>query len=127
MIPNSTNMKKENFNDLELLPEDAVIAAPNSHEVLFEDEHTRVLKIQIQPGLKEPFHTHQWPSEMMIIIAANIIYYDYYDENNKSRKIERPARQKRNLVVESLAPEPLHAVENIDIIPYLGIRVEYKQ
>src|SRR5262245_11823712 len=36
---------------------DAVLAAPSSHRVLFENEHTRVLEVTIAPGEREPEHT----------------------------------------------------------------------
>src|SRR5918993_1503475 len=40
---------------------DGVLAAPDSHRVLFENEHTRVLEVTIAPGEREPAHTHRWP------------------------------------------------------------------
>lgn len=37
---------------------DAVAAAPNSHQVLLENESVRVLRVTIAPGATEPVHDH---------------------------------------------------------------------
>ena len=55
---------------------DAVAAAPDSHDVLLENEQVRVVEVVIRPGEKEPVHTHRWPSVMMVDCAARIRYYD---------------------------------------------------
>lgn len=55
---------------------DAVVAAPGSHRVLLENTHARVLEITIQPGAREPEHTHAWPSVMVIDAPARIRYYE---------------------------------------------------
>ena len=41
---------------------DAVIAAPNNHKVLFENERLRVLEVILEPDEEEPTHHHRWPS-----------------------------------------------------------------
>jgi hypothetical protein len=51
---------------------DAVVAAPRSHRVLFENERTRVLEVMIGPGQRELTHTHRWPSVMMVNRPARI-------------------------------------------------------
>jgi predicted metal-dependent enzyme (double-stranded beta helix superfamily) len=38
---------------------DAVVAAPNSHRVLLEDEKIRVLRVEVAPGVTEPVHDHR--------------------------------------------------------------------
>jgi hypothetical protein len=40
---------------------DACIAAPQSHRVLFENDLARVLEVVIEPGTREPLHTHRAP------------------------------------------------------------------
>jgi hypothetical protein len=54
---------------------DAVSAAPDSHRILLENAHVRVLEIVIPPGHREPMHTHRWPSVMLIDVSAAIRYY----------------------------------------------------
>jgi quercetin dioxygenase-like cupin family protein len=46
---------------------DAVVAAPNSHRVVFENEKVRVLEVSVPPGTREPEHTHRWPS---VVVAS---------------------------------------------------------
>ena len=41
---------------------DGVKAAPETHKVIFENEHVRVLEVTIPPHSKEPVHTHCLPS-----------------------------------------------------------------
>jgi mannose-6-phosphate isomerase-like protein (cupin superfamily) len=38
---------------------DALIAAPDHHKLLMENEHVRVLETKINPGETVPVHTHQ--------------------------------------------------------------------
>ena len=45
---------------------DACIAAPASHHVLFENDAVRVLEVIIEPGTREPLHTHRTPSVMIV-------------------------------------------------------------
>jgi hypothetical protein len=38
---------------------DAVTAAPQHHQVLYEDELIRVVSVSIDPGMQEPLHHHR--------------------------------------------------------------------
>lgn len=102
---------------------DATIAAPNSHKVLLENDQTRVVEVVILAGHREPAHTHEWPSVMIVDQSTKIIYYD---ANGKGT--EYPARDVSGgkPFVEWLEPEELHAVENLENRPYHAIRIEFK-
>ena len=54
--------------DKTVFPEgfDAVKAAAQSHNVLFENAFVRVLQVEVAPGTKEPMHHHRWPSIFVI-------------------------------------------------------------
>jgi hypothetical protein len=54
---------------------DAVVAAPGSHRVVFENQTIRVLAVTIAPGQREPEHTHCWPSVMVVHRPARIRYW----------------------------------------------------
>jgi hypothetical protein len=41
---------------------DLLTAAPRHHTLLFENEHARVLEVNIPAGEMVPLHTHCWPS-----------------------------------------------------------------
>jgi hypothetical protein len=102
---------------------DAAIAAPQSHKVLFENKKTRVVEVIVEPHQKEPMHTHQWPSVMMVDRSTLIRYYDA-----SGKSTEYPARDVSpdNPFVEWMEPEQLHAVENLSDSPYHAMRIEFK-
>ena len=54
---------------------DGVVAAPESHRVLFENDAVRVLEVTIAAGDREPEHTHRAPSVMIVDGPARIRYY----------------------------------------------------
>jgi len=102
---------------------DALIAAPTSHHVLFENDQVRVLEVVIEPGTREPEHTHQAVSVMIVDQPARIRYHE-----GGAVKSESPARPdpRSELRVHWMEPEGPHSVENIDERRYHAIRVELK-
>jgi mannose-6-phosphate isomerase-like protein (cupin superfamily) len=48
-------------------PEDAVVAAPANHTVLYEDDDVRVLDVHSQPHTREAWHTHAWSGVFYVI------------------------------------------------------------
>lgn len=56
--------------------DDAVIKAPETHEVLFENEALRVLYSIVQPGETVPLHCHQWDSIMIILQGSTFRIID---------------------------------------------------
>jgi len=54
---------------------DALVAAPASHRVLLENDRVRVLEVVIEPRTREPEHTHQAASVMIVDEPARIRYY----------------------------------------------------
>jgi len=101
---------------------DAVQTAPDSHEILFENDKVRVVSVTVRPGEKEPRHHHQYESIMIVDQPTNL---RYYDEKEHSFDITKSSDETK---VEWMEPEPLHAVENLDNEKtYHAIRVELKQ
>lgn len=43
---------------------DAVKAAPDNHQVIFENDKIRILEVIVKPYELEQMHTHRWPSVM---------------------------------------------------------------
>jgi hypothetical protein len=103
---------------------DAVLAAPDSHRVLLENDQVRVLEVMIEPGVREPEHTHQPPSVMFIDSPARTRYYV-----DGTLTAESPPRDGGPVVpvVRWLEPEGPHSVENIDDFLFHAIRVELKR
>jgi quercetin dioxygenase-like cupin family protein len=103
---------------------DALLAAPASHHVLLETSQVRVLDVVIEPGAREPEHTHQAPSVMIIDSSARIRYYagGTLQFESQGRPAGAPGPR-----VRWMEPEGPHSVENIDEHRYHAIRVELKQ
>jgi quercetin dioxygenase-like cupin family protein len=55
---------------------DALIAAPQHHTLLFENEFVRVLDTNIKPGEQTNIHTHQHPAALYILSWSDFIRYD---------------------------------------------------
>ncbi len=99
---------------------DAVIAAPANHEVLFENDRVRVLRVIMQPGEVEKKHTHKWPSVFTITSLPEIRYY------NDKGKLCPPSGTRREGVPIWIEPEGVHWVENVGSRIFEGIRIELK-
>jgi quercetin dioxygenase-like cupin family protein len=102
---------------------DALVAAPASHRVRLENDRVRVLDVVIEPGIREPEHTHRAPSVMIVDEPARIRYYrgdELLFESQPSFEAQPGVR------VHWLEPEGPHSVENIDERRYHAIRIELK-
>jgi quercetin dioxygenase-like cupin family protein len=101
---------------------DACVAAPASHLVLLENEAVRVLEVVIEPGVREPTHTHRAQSVMIVDEPARIRYY-----TGDTLTFETPAGGRAaGQQVSWMEPEPPHSVENIDGHRYHAYRIEFK-
>lgn len=102
---------------------DALLAAPASHRVVLENDRVRVLDVVIEPGAREPGHTHQAASIMIIDEPARIRYYVGDALRFES---QAPAETQPSVRVRWMEPEGPHSVENIDAHRYHAVRVELK-
>ena len=105
---------------------DGAKAAPETHKVIFENEHVRVLEVTIAPHSKEPIHTHCWPSTLYIQQIGDIIDRDangniLFD----SRQLKANERKKVPFVLWT-PPEGPHWDENPDDLPIKMIQIENK-
>jgi hypothetical protein len=102
---------------------DALVAAPASHGILVENSQVRVLEVVIEPGSREPEHTHEAASVMIVDEPARIRYYE-----GDALRFESPERSgsPAGVRVRWMEPEGPHSVENIDEYRYHAIRVELK-
>lgn len=103
---------------------DAVTAAPDHHEILFENEAVRVLDTRVRPGERVPVHTHRWPSVVYVIGTGDFIRYDadgrvVLDSRNADIDLEHGA-------VVWLPPLSPHSVENVGDTEIRSVSVEIK-
>ncbi len=90
---------------------DALIAAPEFHQLLLENDRIRVLDVRIAPGQTVPVHTHKWPSVVHVQSTSDFIRRDgegkiIFDSRTEAAAQAAPA-------VQWLPPLPPHSVENI--------------
>lgn len=101
---------------------DAMVAAPESHRVLFENDDVRVLEVTIAAGHREPEHTHRDPSVMIVDGPARIRYY-----RGDTLTFSSPAdTASAGTRASWMAPEDPHSVENVDDHPYHAILLELR-
>jgi mannose-6-phosphate isomerase-like protein (cupin superfamily) len=109
----------------EWLPElDALIAAPDHHKLLMENEHVRVLETRINPGETVPVHTHQNASTNYFFSWSDCIR-----RNDKGEVLFDSC--KAGVTIEPGAttwqgPLPPHTLENVGDAAIHLISVEIK-
>jgi len=55
---------------------DALVAAPEFHSLLLENDDVRVLETRIGPGETVPVHTHRWPSVLYTLSTGHFVRRD---------------------------------------------------
>lgn len=103
---------------------DAVIAAPEYHLVLLENDRVRVLDTRIPVGEIVPVHTHRWPAIYYTIAAGDFVRRDgegqvLFD----SRTVPGMLTASAATFIECLPP---HSVENVSPREIHLISVELK-
>ena len=103
--------------------QDAVTAAPDNHDVLYEDDHIRVLSVTLRPGAPEPLHHHRYPSLFIIDRLAPLRDFDA-----AGNEVELPIPKAFDMpLVLQMPPQDLHSVLNIGESLFHGTRIEFKQ
>lgn len=102
---------------------DALIAAPDSHRLLFENDRVRVLEVLIEAGAREPEHTHRYPSVMIVDEPARIRYYEHGALTFESPAPDTPPQGPKAVWMDAEGP---HSVENIDSTRYHALRIELR-
>ena len=103
---------------------DAMIAAPQYHKLLLENERVRVLDTVIPVGDIVPVHTHRWPAVYYTIAAGDFIRRD--GDGNllfDSRSVPGMLSTSAATFIECLPP---HSVENVSPSEIHLISVELK-
>ncbi len=103
---------------------DAMVAAPDHHEVLLENERVRVLDSRIKPGDTVPLHTHRWASVLYILGTSDFIRYD-----NEGNAVFDSRTKESSIVAGTVTWSPplrAHSVENVGDTEIRVVSVELK-
>ncbi len=104
---------------------DAIIAAPEQHKVIFENERLRVIEFKVKPGESVPLHTHRWASVNYVLKLSDFLSYDA-EGNLKLDSRTGKTDIKQGAVFELPPFPPPHAVENVGDGEMHAISVELK-
>jgi quercetin dioxygenase-like cupin family protein len=103
---------------------DAMIAAPEFHTVLFEDNRVRVLDGRVPPGATVPVHTHRWGGVLYILATSDFVRRD------PDGNVLADTRASKSTPTEGTAvwgaPLTPHSLENVGSEEFRTLTVEMK-
>lgn len=90
---------------------DALVAAPDHHTLLFENDRVRVIDTLISPGDRTPVHTHRWPAVFVVQGWSDFVRRDdrgtVMVDSREVPTLTSPA------TVLPADPLPPHSLENV--------------
>jgi hypothetical protein len=103
---------------------DALVAAPENHQVMLENDQVRVIETQVPVNATTPVHTHRWASVEYVLSTTDFIRRDgdghvLYDTRTAH---DRPAPME----VLWSGPRPPHSIENVGDTELVVLMVELK-
>lgn len=109
---------------------DAVVAAPDHHKMLYENDAIRVLEVTLPPNDEEPIHHHRYPS-VFILDQVEPPIHDIAPDGTMlppNRDLVRAVEgwDGTGCLIVNMAPQPLGRVFNASGKTLHGIRVEMK-
>ena len=102
---------------------DALVAAPETHSLLFENDTVRVIATRIAPGETTALHTHCWPQVMIVESFADFVRRDNSGAvvaDSRGAPLPQPGAA---AWLEALPPHTLENVGNADI-HVVGIEIK---
>ena len=110
-----------NFDKWWTSENDALVAAPHNHKLLFENDEVRVLEVTVPPGVREPLHAHRYPSVLYYLSAAHMREY-----SPGVPAVDRGHKDDGEVIFLPVGPP--HQMENLESSkPLKAIRVELKK
>ena len=103
---------------------DAMLAAPEHHEILLENDRVRVLDTRLAPGDQTPIHSHKSSAALYVMSWSDFLRRDA--EGNVI--VDSRSWHRQPTVGEALwlPPLPPHSVENVGTAVLRLIAVELK-
>lgn len=103
---------------------DALVAAGETHRLVFENESVRVLETRIPPGVTTPIHTHRWPGVLYVLSFGHFVRRDEMGaaliDSRDGGVLPQPGTA---LWTPVLGP---HTLENVDAAEIHVIGIELK-
>lgn len=103
---------------------DALMAAPEFHRLVLENDDVRVLETRIPPGATVPLHTHPWPSVVYVNATGHVVRRDH--EGGLLTDTRATGTLAESGTASWLPPLPPHTVENTDDSEIRLLIVEFK-
>ena len=104
-------------------PLDAMTAAPDHHEILFENDRVRVLDTCVKPGERTPVHEHEWPAALYVLSWSDFVRRDPDGGVMVDSRQGKLGQGGAGLWLEPLPP---HSIENVGATDLRIIAVEVK-
>ena len=104
---------------------DGVLAAPENHQVLHEDDNVRVVSVTVRPGETEKPHHHRWPS-IFVIDSMVLELRDFDGATGEEIPLPIPPGELELPLTLRFPPQPLHFVRNDGAKPFHATRIEFK-
>jgi mannose-6-phosphate isomerase-like protein (cupin superfamily) len=101
-----------------------VIAAPDHHRVIFENEAVRVLETTIRAGDTTPLHTHLAPTALYVVSGSHFVRRDEHGATMFDTRADPDFVLPRVLYSASV---PRHTLENTGSDDLVVIGVELKR
>ena len=100
-------------------PSDATRVAAQQHEIEFENDQVRIVRVRLAPSARTPSHVHSLPAVTVLLGDAQI---RVADDEGQTQLADRHHGE-----VRWTDPVGQHTVENVGKTELLAIRVEIKQ
>jgi len=105
-------------------PLDGVVAAPEHHRVIFENERVRMLETTIPAGETTRLHTHLLPTAMYVVSGSHFVRRDASGAVMTDTRAADPPFQMPPVLWAASTPE--HTLENTGDDDLVVIGVELK-
>jgi hypothetical protein len=111
---------------------DSLLAAPNTHRLLYEDDHVRLVEVSLRPGESEAMHADLFPSVLAFDTPSKAEtrsrYLDPASPHNGQDRNDGGAPPGLTFpTCSTVGPEAPHAVTNLGTTPIHFYRVEFKR
>jgi hypothetical protein len=103
---------------------DAMIAAPDHHHILFENDRVRILDTRLPAGERTPVHAHEWPAALYVLSCSDFIRRDAAGTLLVDSRDRSGPESGAGLWIDPLPP---HSVENVGTADLHILAVEVKR